>query len=143
MKFIQNCILWEHYNLWSRRHYSIPHTKHLHTLIYIYTCKTLLTAFKYEAIQEKISCAKNRFIEFIMMYIVVSYINYVYVHTLKINSKIFNMYVVYLYLKHVYNIIYLHMLKINSEKNLYIYMCINTILTHTLKPISSIRNSLF
>ena len=108
MKFIQNCILWEHCNLWSRQHHSIPHTKHQHTLIYLYTCKTLLTAFKYETIQEKIQCAKNRFIEFLVMYVGNSYINNVYVHTLKINSEKLNMYVVGSYIKYVYDVIYLN-----------------------------------
>ena len=32
VKVIQNCILWEHFKLWLHQHYSIPHTKHLHTL---------------------------------------------------------------------------------------------------------------
>ena len=71
--------------------------------------------------KKKVPCAKNRFIEFIIMYVVVSYINYVYMHTLKINSAKFNMYVVGSYIKYVYNVIYLHVLKINSEEILYIY----------------------
>ena len=109
----------------------------------MYTCKTLLTAFKYEAIQEKIPYAKNRFIEFTIMYVVVSYIYYVYKHTLKINFEKFNMYVVCSYIKYLYNVIYIHVVKINSENISYIYTCIKTIFARTLKPSSSNRNSLF
>ena len=67
----------------SHFEHSRGHTKHLHTLIYRYKSKTLLPVLKYEAIQQKIPCAKNRFIEFIIINEVVSYINNVYVHTLK------------------------------------------------------------
>ena len=77
-------------------------------------------------------CAKNRFIEFIIMYKVVSCINYVYVQTLKINSEKFNMYVVGSYIKNVYDVIYLHVVCSYTK-----YM-MSYIFTHTknlvLKP---------
>ena len=62
-------------------------------------------------------------------------------HKPKINSEKFNMYVVGSYIKYVYDVIYLHIVKINSENIVYIYMCIKTIFIRTLKPYSSNRNS--
>ena len=76
--------------------------------------------------KKKIPCAKNRFFEFIIMYLVVSHVIYVYIHTLKINSEKYNMYVVGSYIKYVYDAIYLQILN-------YILRTYN-IYTYTIKP---------
>ena len=41
--------------------------------------------------------------------------NYVYVHTLKVNFERNNMYVVGSYIKYIYDVIFLYVVKINSE----------------------------